>query len=72
MKRTKGRIMNFLRYLPLLKELVIRDIKVRYRHSVLGMLWTVLNPLLMMAVMNLIFSKLFRSNIENFSLYYLI
>ena len=50
MKRTKGRIMNFLRYLPLLKELVIRDIKVRYRHSVLGMLWTVLNPLLMMAL----------------------
>lgn len=71
MKRTKDRILNFLRYLPLLKELVIRDIKVRYRHSVLGMLWTVLNPLLMMAVMNLIFSRLFRNNIENFSLYYL-
>lgn len=71
MEKLKGRISNFKKFLPLLRELVVRDIKVRYRHSVLGMLWTVLNPLLMMAVMNLIFSKLFRNNIENFSLYYL-
>lgn len=71
MEKLKGRISNFLRFLPLLRELVVRDIKVRYRHSVLGLLWTVLNPLLMMAVMTIIFSKVFRNDIENFSLYYL-
>lgn len=62
---------NFFRYLPLLTELVVRDIKVRYRNSVLGVLWTVLNPLLMMIVMSVIFSKLFGNTIENFAIYYL-
>lgn len=62
---------NFFRYLPLLKELVVRDIKVRYRHSVLGVFWTVLNPLLMMVVMSMVFSKLFGNTIENFNIYYL-
>lgn len=70
-EKLKGWVSGFFKYLPLLRELVIRDIKVRYRHSVLGLLWTVLNPLLMMAVMTIIFSTLFRNSIENFSLYYL-
>ena len=64
-------ICGFWKYLPLLRELVIRDIKVRYRRSFLGLLWTVLNPLLMMSVMTVIFSTLFQSTIENFALYYL-
>lgn len=62
---------GFIKYLPLLKELVVRDIKVRYRRSVLGLLWTVLNPLMMMTVMTIIFSTLFKSEIQNFALYYL-
>lgn len=61
----------FRRFLPLLKELVVRDIKVRYRHSVLGLVWTVLNPLLMMVVITVVFSTLFRQNIPNFPIYYL-
>jgi ABC-2 type transport system permease protein len=60
-----------MKYRPLLNELVIRDIKVRYRHSVLGVFWTVLNPLLMMVVMSIVFSKLFGNTIENFAIYYL-
>lgn len=59
------------RFMPLLKELVVRDIKVRYRHSVLGLVWTVLNPLLMMTVITLVFSTMFKSNIPNFPVYYL-
>lgn len=59
------------KYLPLLRELIVRDIKVRYRRSVLGMLWTVLNPLLMMGVMTVVFSQLFESTIDNFAIYYL-
>lgn len=59
------------RFLPLLRELVVRDIKVRYRQSVLGLLWTVLNPLLMMIVITIVFSTLFKQNIPNFPIYYL-
>ncbi len=67
----KTRIEVFLKYKNLLKNLVTRDIKVRYRRSVLGMLWTLLNPLLMMVVITIVFSTLFKQNIENFPIYYL-
>lgn len=43
----------------------------RYQKSVLGMLWTVLNPLLMMVVITIVFSTLFKQNIPNFPIYYL-
>ena len=65
------KIKAFRRFTPLLRELVVRDIKVRYRHSVLGLVWTVLNPLLMMIVITIVFSTLFRQNIPNFPIYYL-
>ena len=65
------KIEGLRRFSPLLRELVVRDIKVRYRHSVLGLLWTVLNPLLMMTVMTIVFSTLFKSDIEHFPIYYL-
>ena len=61
----------FFKYENLLFSLVSRDIKVRYRRSVLGMLWTVLNPLLMMVVITIVFSTLFKQNIEHFPIYYL-
>lgn len=63
-------IRGFIRYKSLLYELVTRDIKVRYRRSILGVLWTVLNPILMMIVMTVVFSKLFRFEIENFPIYF--
>ena len=50
---------NFLKYRYLLSNLIERDIKVKYRRSVLGILWSVLNPLLMMAVIATVFSTLF-------------
>lgn len=65
------KIEGLKRFSPLLKELVARDIKVRYRHSALGLLWTVLNPLLMMIVITIVFSTLFKQNIEHFPIYYL-
>ena len=67
----KQKIKVFLKYKTLLNELVVRDIKVRYRKSVLGLLWTVLNPVLMMCVITVVFSTLFRQNIPNFPIYYL-
>ena len=60
---------HFLKYKPLLKELVSRDLKVKYRRSFLGYVWSLLNPLLMMCVMTLVFSYMFRFDIPNFPLY---
>lgn len=48
----------------LLFNLVSRDFKLRYRRSVLGVLWSMLNPLLMMIVMALIFSNIFRFSFD--------
>lgn len=62
---------GFLKFKPLLKELVIRDVKVRYRKSFLGLLWTLLNPLFMMIIMTIVFSNIFRANIEYFPAYLL-
>ena len=64
-------IQNFVKFQPLLKELVGRDIKIKYRRSVLGVLWTLLNPLFMMIVLSVVFSNLFKFDIENFPLYLL-
>lgn len=64
-------IQNFLKFKPLLSELISRDIKIKYRKSVLGVLWTLLNPLLMMIVLSVVFSNLFKFDIDNFPLYLL-
>ena len=48
-----------------------RELKRKYARSVLGVVWSVLNPLLSMAVLSLIFSQLFRRSIENYPIYYL-
>lgn len=64
-------IRNFLKYRSLLEELISRDVKIKYKHSILGVLWTLLNPLLMMIVLTIVFSNLFRFDIENFPLYIL-
>ena len=60
---------NFSKYRPLIRELVTRDLKVKYRRSVLGYVWSILNPLLMMLLQTLVFSYMFRFDIPNFPLY---
>ena len=67
----KQYIQNFKKFQPLLEELVARDIKIKYRRSVLGVLWTLLNPLLMMIVLSVVFSNLFKFDVENFPLFIL-
>lgn len=57
------------KYKPLMNELVIRDLKVKYRRSFLGYVWSLLNPLLMMTVMSYVFSYMFRFDIPNYPLY---
>lgn len=58
-------------YWFVIRELTSREIKRKYSRSKLGIVWSVLNPLLTMAVLSLIFSKMFARSIENFPIYYL-
>jgi ABC-type polysaccharide/polyol phosphate export permease len=60
------------KYKPLMKELVVRDLKVKYRRSFLGYLWSLLNPLLMMCVMTVVFAHIFRFSQENYPVYVII
>ena len=73
MKRTENKLIQYCRefwkYKDLLKLLVSRDIKLKYRRSFLGYVWSVLNPLLIMVVMTVVFSAMFKRNIENFPVY---
>lgn len=61
--------MQMQKFAPLIQELVKRDLKLKYRRSVLGYLWSLLNPLLMMIVMTIVFSYMFRFDIPNYPLY---
>lgn len=60
---------NFLRYQELLKLLVVKDLKIKYKRSFLGILWSVLNPLFTMLIITLVFQELFKFNIEYFAAY---
>lgn len=58
-------------YRDLIGFLVRRDITARYKRSMLGIAWTMLNPLGMMIVLSLVFSQIFRMNIEGYPAYVL-
>ncbi|WP_339300362.1 ABC transporter permease [Paenibacillus sp. FSL K6-2441] len=64
-------IYNFIKYKDLFFELIKKDINLKYKNSYLGVLWSLLNPLLMMVVLTIIFSEVFKSKIENFPVYVL-
>jgi lipopolysaccharide transport system permease protein len=49
--------------------LSVRELKVRYKGSVLGFLWTFMNPLLMMAIYTVIFTAIFKTNIPHYEVY---
>jgi len=59
-------------YRELVKNLVARDLKARYKNSFLGFAWCLVNPLMMMAVFTVVFGILMRNNIPNFPLFVLI
>ena len=61
----------YTRYAFLIKQLVSRDFKTKYKRSALGMAWSFLNPLLTMSVQYIVFSTLFKSDIPNYPVYLL-
>lgn len=65
------RVAELYRYRELIQSLVIRDLKVRYKNSVLGVLWSLLNPLLMTLVFTIVFTLMIPSDIENYPVFFL-
>lgn len=55
-----GRLVELVAYRQLLANLTIRDLKVKYKGSALGILWSLLNPIVMMAIYTLVFSVFLR------------
>lgn len=56
----------------ILKEIAISDFKVRYQNSILGYVWTLIKPLLLFAVLYVVFSVFMRFPVENYQLYLLL
>ena len=65
------RIVELYHYRELIRNLVIRDLKVRYKNSVLGILWSLLNPLLMTIVFTVVFTLLLRNNTPNYPVFFM-
>jgi lipopolysaccharide transport system permease protein len=64
-------IADLYRFRELIQLLVARDLKVRYKRSILGMLWTLLNPLLQMVVYTLVFSRIMRISVPGYPVFVL-
>ena len=62
MWKFKGILFNF----------AISDLKIRYRNSILGIFWSLIEPLLMLGVLFFVFSTMFKFEIENFPIYLLL
>ena len=64
-------LLQVWRYRYLVPQLVSRDLKTRYKRSILGVAWTLLNPLGMLVVLTVVFSQLFRFDLPNYPVYLL-
>ncbi|MFN2226801.1 MAG: ABC transporter permease [Anaerolineae bacterium] len=67
-----ARIRELIQYRELMKNLVVRDLKVRYKNSILGVLWSLLNPLLMTLVFTVVFTVMLPAdNVENYPVFFM-
>ena len=64
-------VRDAVRYRELIWALALKELKLRYKRSVLGFLWALLNPLLLMLVTTLVFSTLLRMSIKNYAIFVL-
>lgn len=72
MTKLKHIMIDFKRYVPLLINLTARDLKVKYRRSVLGLAWSVLNPLLTMIVLTQVFRLLMKVQVPDYAVYFIL
>ena len=56
----RGDLKELLRFWPVVQNMVVQELRVRYQRSVLGFVWTLLNPILMMATFTVVFSQIMR------------
>jgi ABC-2 type transport system permease protein len=64
-----NRIKEIYKYREMLKNLVKKDLRTRYKGSFLGFLWTFVNPLLMLGVYSILFKIIVRAQIENYAIF---
>ncbi len=62
----------YWRYRDLVRNLVVKDLKVRYQGAVLGFLWSLGNPLALILLYDFVFTHVFRSDLPNYILYLVI
>ncbi|MFC2154208.1 ABC transporter permease [Candidatus Altiarchaeota archaeon] len=63
--------MWLIEYKDLIENLVLSDLKVKYKNSILGFGWSILNPLFTMIILVFVFSNMLRVDIENFPVFLL-
>ena len=66
-----GRMFQFLSYKDLVRNLVARDFKTRYKRSYLGILWSLLNPLLLILVYTLAFDYIMKIRVKDFPMFFM-
>ncbi len=69
MNKCIERLKAFFHYSYLLRLLIKRDVRKKYQNSLIGIGWSLLNPLLEMLILTIIFSTVFKRDIDNFPLY---
>lgn len=63
----RSEVEQVLRFRPVIQNMVTMELRVRYHRSVLGFLWTLLNPILMMITLTIVFSKLLHSDSRSYA-----
>jgi lipopolysaccharide transport system permease protein len=67
-----GTLASLFRYRELIKNLVLKDLKLKYRGSVLGFMWSLVNPIVMIAVYTVAFTYILKSRVEGFVFFLLL
>lgn len=60
---------ELVKFWPVVHNMVVTELRVRYQRSMLGFLWTLLHPILMMTILSVVFSQLFGVKLQDFAIY---
>src|SRR3954451_9784201 len=60
---------QLVRFWPVIQNMVVQELRVRYQRSMLGFFWTLLHPILMMTTLTIVFSQLFKIKREDYAIF---